>query len=228
MLDTSYHVETPESIDLTAQVVGPVSRVLAYALDLLIRLFVLLLMLMLLAFMGAAGWGVFAILAFIFEWFYPVLFEVLRQGQTPGKKAMKIAVVNDDLTPVTWSTSLIRNLLRAADILPFGYVLGLSCMCSSQHFQRLGDLAAGSIVIHRRDNSDIAIDLPDVPSQSPPISLSIEDQVALTGYVQRHAQLSEGRKQELADILQELSPKEGAEGVRYIQGIGNWLLGSRK
>lgn len=228
MLDTSYHVETPEAIDLTAQLAGPIPRILAFTIDVSIRGLVLLLLMMVLAFMGSAGWGVFLVLLFLTEWFYPVLFEVLRNGQTPGKKSLRIAVVNDDLTPVTWSTSLVRNLLRAADILPFAYVLGLVSICTTRHFQRFGDLAAGSVVIHRRDADNKTVELPNVKSVPPPIPLGIEDQVAITGYLRRHNQLSDARKQELADILVDMTGKKGPAAVTYLQGVGSWLSGDRK
>ena len=117
-IDTVYDVETPEAIDLTANLAGPLARTLAYSIDLCIRTGVSTVAIIILAFMNEAGWGVFLIVSFLLEWFYPVLFEVLRQGQTPGKKWLGLAVVNDDLTPITWSSSIIRNLLRAVDILP--------------------------------------------------------------------------------------------------------------
>ena len=224
--DTSYDVETPEAIDLSAQVVGPVPRVLAYSIDLAIRLVVLMLLTALFAFLGEAGWGLFMIFSFLFEWFYPVLFEVLRGGQTPGKKMLQIAVVNDDLTPVTWSTSIIRNLLRAVDMLPFAYVLGLVSMTCTQHFQRLGDLAAGSIVVHRRTTSKV-FSLPQVKPQPAAMPLTLEDQLAIAGFTRRHDQISESRQQELADILEPLTGKKQREGVYYLQGIGAWLLGKR-
>ncbi len=228
LLDTSYQVETPEAIDLTAQLAGPVPRILAYLIDFMIRSAVQTGVLVVMAFAGIAGFGIFLIVVFVLEWFYPVLFEVLRNGQTPGKKYLQIAVVNDDLTPVTWSTSVIRNLLRAADFLPSAYVLGLIVMCSSRNFQRLGDLAAGSIVIHKRKPDTSLTALPDAPAVPPPVALSLEDQVAVTGFVQRHGQLSQGRQQELADILSNITGKEGEEAVKNVQGMGNWLLGNRK
>lgn len=228
MLDTSYHVETPEAIDLSAQLAGPVPRALAYAIDLGIRFVVLALLMLVLAFMGLAGWGLFLIMMFVFEWFYPVFYEVLRDGQTPGKKRMNIAVVNDDLTPVTWSTSLVRNLLRAADALPNFYMLGFVSMCINKRFQRFGDMAAGSLVVHRRDVIGNMNPLPDVVAQPPPLALDIDDQVAFTGFAQRQAQLSEGRKQELAEILADMTGKSGQSGVEFVQGVGNWLLGNRQ
>lgn len=228
MLDTNYQVETPEAIDLTAQLAGPVPRILAFLIDLLIRAVVGFVVLIVFMFAGVAGFGVSAIVVFVLEWFYPVLFEVLRNGQTPGKKYLQIAVVNDDLTPVTWSTSIIRNLLRAADFLPASYVLGLMVMCTTRNFQRLGDLAAGSIVIHKRLPDKSLSELPKVPAMPPPVALSLQDQIAITGFVQRHDHLSTGRQQELADILTSITEKEGEDGVKAVQGMGNWLLGNRE
>lgn len=225
--DTSYEVETPEAIDLIAQVAGPVPRVLAYTIDLSIRLLILCILSVVLAFMGDAGWGGFMIFSFLFEWFYPVLYEVLRQGQTPGKKILGIAVVNDDLTPTTWSTSIIRNLLRAVDALPFAYVIGLISMTCTQNFQRLGDLAAGSIVIHRRETPK-SINLPKVKSHPPAAQLTLEDQMAIARYTRRHEEISEARQEELANILEPLTGKKQKEGVAYLHGIGAWLLGHRE
>lgn len=228
MLDTDYQVETPEAIDLTAQLAGPVPRSLAFLIDFLIRGVVIFIIFILLALTSRAGTGIFLMLFFLLDWFYPVFFEVLRNGQTPGKKFLKIAVVNDDLTPVTWSTSIIRNLLRAADFMPGGYLIGLIAMSSTQHFQRLGDLAAGSIVIHKRVPPQTGNGLPQVAARAPSMPLSLEDQVAITGFAQRHDQLSPSRKQELANILSNITQVEGKEGVERVQGMGNWLLGQRE
>ena len=130
MLDTRYRVEIPGGIKLEAQVVGPIPRFFALAIDLAIR--------------GAL---------FLVEWFYPVLFEVLWRGQTPGKRALGISVINDDLTPVTLGPSLVRNLLRVVDFLPVFYLAGLVTMLSNRRFQRLGDLAAGTLVISVRESA---------------------------------------------------------------------------
>ncbi|MEJ2416940.1 MAG: RDD family protein [Exilibacterium sp.] len=109
----------PEGIDLHAELAGPIPRILAYTVDIFIRLIALTTVSATLSFMGKAGTGVILVLSFLAEWFYPVIFEVLNKGQTPGKLTLGLAVVNDDLTPISWGTSVLRNLLRAADFLPF-------------------------------------------------------------------------------------------------------------
>ncbi len=225
-LDTQYQVETPEGIDLEAALAGPVVRILAYAIDLILRSIVLTVLMIVLFFAGKTGMGLFLVLSFLLEWFYPVLFEVYAGGQTPGKKAMQIAVVNDDLTPICWSPALVRNLLRAADFFPFFYLGGLICMALGSKFQRLGDLAAGSLVIYR-EPPKAALSLPNRPPRSPQLSLSLEDQVAVIAFTQRHGQLSRARQQELAEILSDVLPCGSDQAVGHLQGIGIWLLGDR-
>lgn len=223
VLDTRYQVETPEGIDLHAQVAGPVPRILAYLMDVMLRGVVLFALSLVLYAAGNAGAGLLLVLAFLLEWFYPVLFEVYAGGQTPGKKAMQLTVVNDDLTPVNWSTSMVRNLLRAADFCPFAYFLGLLCMTLSRHFQRLGDLAAGTLVIHQEQEM-ACLSLPDIPPRTPPVPLSLEDQVAVISFTQRHQQLTRSRQQELAAIVQDLMQSDREHVVEHLQGMGCWLL----
>ena len=149
-LDTIYLVETPEGIDLQAELAGPIVRSLAYAIDLTIRAFALGIISIVLAFAGNIGIGIILLISFILEWFYPVFFEIYNNGQTIGKKMMGLTVVNDDLTAINWGSSLIRNLLRFADFFPFAYLCGFISMILTNKFQRLGDLAAGSLVIYKQ------------------------------------------------------------------------------
>lgn len=224
--DTTYLMETPEGIDLEAQLAGPVPRILAYSIDLTIRGIILSLLAGILLLADRMGMGIFLLISFLLEWFYPVFFEVYRQGQTPGKRRLSLVVVNDDLTPVTWDTSMTRNLLRIADFLPFLYLLGIISICLSQYFQRLGDIAAGTLVIHKPQLQDVP-PLPDrVPVMSP-VQLDIEDQAALINFTQRHSQLTELRQQELAEILSDVTRQKPQDAVSYLQGIGIWLLGSK-
>jgi uncharacterized RDD family membrane protein YckC len=223
LLDTRYQVETPEGIDLQTQLAGPVPRILAYLIDVVLRGIVLFVLSIVLYAAGNAGMGLLLVLAFLLEWFYPVLFEVYARGQTPGKKAMQLTVVNDDLTPVNWSTSIVRNLLRAADFCPFAYVLGLICMTLSCRFQRLGDLAAGTVVMHQEQEM-APLSLPDIPPRTPPVALSLEDQVAVIAFTQRHQQLTRSRQQELAAIVQGLMQSDSEHIVEHLQGMGCWLL----
>lgn len=226
-LDTLYQVETPEGIDLQADLAGPLPRAIAYAIDSGLRALVLGALGIALAFIpGRTGIGVFLLISFLAEWFYPVLFEVYRNGQTPGKKWLRLAVVNDDLTPVRWSTSLVRNLLRTVDFLPMAYIGGLLCTLLNGRFQRLGDLAAGTLVIHRPEPAPAA-GLPAVRPCAPPAALSLEDQIAIVDFAQRHAQISGDRQRELANILADVVDARDDAAVERVRGIGAWLLGAR-
>ncbi len=225
-IDTSYQVETPEGIDLHAQLAGPVPRILAYSIDIAIRSIVIGLISLLLFWIGDAGLGIILLLSFLLEWFYPVYFELYAKGQTPGKKSLGLLVVNDDLTPVNGSTSLIRNLLRVVDFLPMAYMGGIMAMCLNRHFQRMGDMAAGTLVIHQRVNQQ-SMDLPEVEACPPGVSLSLHEQVAIISFTQRHQQLSQSRQEELAAIVAPVLVSEQRPAVQTLQGIGSWLLGGK-
>lgn len=228
MLDTGYRVEIPGGIHLEAQVVGPVMRIYAYLIDLLIRGVALFLVWLALIPFGLAGigGGAFLIVLFVVEWLYPVLFEVFARGQTPGKKALGIAVVNDDLSPVTLGTSLVRNLLRTVDVLPLFYLAALVTMLANQRFQRLGDMAAGTLVVSlSRSAKPAAVD--DVSPLAPSLSLSRSEQTAIVDFLQRGGQLSEPRQQELAAILEGVTHEPGEDGVERLRRNGAWYLGIR-
>lgn len=225
-ISTQIAVETPENIDLYAEPAGIIVRSLAYVIDLLIRGLVMVVCSLVLSFTGYGGRGILLIVWFLVTWFYTVIFEVEFRGQTPGKKKMGIAVVNDDLTPVSWGTSIIRNFMRFADALPFGYCFGVISMVTSTHFRRLGDLAAGTLVIYR-SKEKAAVELPAARAHPSPVFLEREDQIAIVGFTQRHKQLSDARQRELANILAPVLPVDEARRVDYLRGIGRWLVGER-
>jgi len=228
LLDTRYRVEIPGGIHLEAQVVGPVARAFALAIDTVIG-GILIFLLTLAAIplnMGGMGGGLFLITLFVIEWLYPVLFEVLARGQTPGKKMLGIAVVNDDLSPVTLGTSLVRNLLRTVDFLPLFYLAGLVTMLSNRRFQRLGDLAAGTLVVSISKSTRPAA-VEDVPPLAPATALSRSEQTAIVNFLQRSRQLSQPRQRELAAILEGITHEAGEDGVERLQRNGAWYLGMR-
>src|SRR3546814_2568230 len=80
---------------------------------------------------------------------YPVVFEAMFNGQTPGKRAMELRVVSADGAPVGWLASIVRNLLRAVDALPVGYGFGLVASLADPHGRRLGDMVASTLEIGR-------------------------------------------------------------------------------
>lgn len=226
MLDTSYRVEIPGGIELEAQVVGPVARFLAFSIDFTLRGILLIIAGLVSIPFGELGGGFWLIFWFLIEWFYPVLFEVLRRGQTPGKIALGISVVQDDLTPVTFGPSLVRNLLRTADFLPFFYLAGLVTMLSNCRFQRLGDLAAGTLVISVRETAKPA-QIENITPLAPPTTLLRSEQIAMVDFLQRSQHLSQPRQQELASILDGVTHSKSENRVEQLHRIGAWFLGVR-
>jgi hypothetical protein len=91
------------------------------------------------------------VLVFADIFVYDVAFEVLDSGRTPGKRACRLRVVRSGGQPVGFISSLIRNVLRLIDFLPSAYLLGAIAIVVSKHGQRLGDLAAGTLVVRERD-----------------------------------------------------------------------------
>lgn len=228
MLDTRYRVEIPGGIHLEAQVVGPIPRIFAFAIDLIIRGIILALLSIASIPLGISGLGggFFLIMLFVVEWLYPVLFELLARGQTPGKKLLGIAVVNDDLSPVTLGTSLIRNLLRSIDFLPLFYLAGIVTMLTNRRFQRLGDLAAGTLVISISKSAQTAA-VEDILPLTPAAQLSRSEQTSIVEFLQRGSQLSQPRQRELAAILEGITHQKGEDGVELLRRHGAWYLGIR-
>ncbi|KTB82371.1 RDD family protein [Pseudomonas syringae] len=223
-LDTRIEIETPEGIDMLLRPAGLVSRALAFTIDLAIRAGVIGLLFMLLQLFDKLGMGLAAIAIFLVNWWYMVLFEVLNQGRTPGKRMLGLRVVHDDGTPIDWSSSVIRNLLRFVDMLPLGYSLGAITCLNHPLFKRLGDLAAGTLVIY----SDRPALRPVVPHAEPvivPFALRLDEQRALLSLAERQGELSGARTQELAAILAEPLHIPADKAVRHVNGIARSLLG---
>lgn len=225
-VDTRYRVETPEGIELVLRPAGLVVRSLAFAVDLLVRGLLLGVLLLALSMLEHIGIGLGAIVLFMVNWGYMVLFEVLNQGRSPGKLLMGLRVTLDDGAPVGWSASLIRNLLRFVDMLPFGYFLGaISCL---QHpaFKRLGDLAGGTLVVYQ-DPPPSRPQLPETPACNAPFKLSLAEQRALLSFAERQRELSPERTQELANLLAEPLQVAPGQALTRINGIARSLMGAR-
>jgi len=184
MLDTYRSIETPEGVELGLWVAGPGVRALAWGFDALIRLGIYLGASIPLAFLGQAGVGLYLLLIFLVEWFYPVFFEVLRGGATPGKRRLGLQVLHDDGTPVGWSAATIRNLVRVADFLPVAYAAGLVTMLFHRDFKRLGDLAAGTVVAHLDEPFSPPRPEPG-PATPPAAPLTLEEQRAVIEFAAR-------------------------------------------
>ena len=226
MLDTTRRVATPEGIELTLRLAGPVPRALAWAIDLAIRLAILFAVGMLAAMLGRAGGGLILLTAFFVEWLLPAWFEAAWNGQTPGKRMMGIAVLNDDGTPLRWPAALTRNLLRAVDFLPLFYGVGLVAMLANRDFKRLGDLAAGTVVVYAHEKITADRRIPEAAAIVPPVALDLDEQRALLELAERSTSLTQERFEELAELPRPLVGNlEGPRAAARLLGIANHIAG---
>ncbi len=162
-----YTVDTPEQVQLHFPLAGLGSRFLALLVDLMIQLAanIVLILLVLIAFSipgtqrhfsgmsdTASKWFAAGLILvyFCLYWGYFSLFEAFRNGQTPGKRVMKIRVIKDSGRQITFFEALARNLLRVVDLLPGMYLIGAVSILVTKQNKRLGDLLADTIVVHER------------------------------------------------------------------------------
>jgi uncharacterized RDD family membrane protein YckC len=177
------NIETPEQVELEFAVAGIGSRFVAVLIDHLVMggVFLVLGLLWGILFSSVANrinllgkWilAVFIALNFVLYWGYFTLFEAFWRGQTPGKHIMKLRVIKDSGRQITLFEAMSRNLLRIIDYLPALYLAGVITMLCTKRNQRLGDLAAGTIVVHERsDEQPLLIERGTsiVPAQSFPV-----------------------------------------------------------
>jgi uncharacterized RDD family membrane protein YckC len=184
--DVGQAIRSPEQVELHLPIAGPTTRILAYAIDaaLILACEVLGLVLYGLAMPGllrrlaalggtkaASGtpqlplflWAALVIMMATVELAYFLFWDLAAHGRSPGKMALGLRVVTEEGFPLDARRSLVRNLLRAADMLPFSYVVGLVAMVASRRTQRLGDLAAGTLVV-RLDRPPPALPLDEEPA----------------------------------------------------------------
>ncbi|RDZ26816.1 RDD family protein [Lysobacter silvisoli] len=226
MLDTYREVVTPEGVALRLPAAGPVPRALAWGIDLCIRLVLLFIGGLVFGLLGDGGMGAYLVVMFLLLWFYHVAFEAMWDGRTPGKRALGLRVVASNGAPVGWMGSFLRNLLRTVDMLPVGYAFGLVASYADPWGRRLGDMVAGTLVVHDVRRHDTATTPPE-PAMAPPEPLLPHEQAAMVAFAERAPRLTAARQAELADLAQPLTGQHGAAGVARLYGIANWLLGRR-
>jgi len=241
-LDNTTDVETPERIRFRHHVAGPVRRGLAYLIDLCARAGIVfatgLLGMLGGLVIGKATVGLGLVVFFVVEWGYNILFETFWRGQTPGKRALGLRVVKEGGYPVGFIDSVLRNLLRAADFLPVGYVLGLLVMGGDRRCRRIGDRAASTMVVVETSarvaapvtltppaTADELAALPHRPALSP------EEVDALAMFLRR-GHLSPARRLELAEIVAPvLAARMGQplrDPVRFLGLLHERHLGARR
>lgn len=223
-LDTLAIVETPEGVTLRLAPAGVVPRALALLVDWLGLGVLGVALLIGLSVAGKFGSGVMLIGVFCGQWLYPVLFEVLNDGQTIGKRVLGLQVVHDDGTPVRLPASAVRNLLMVVDLLPGTATVALFSMLIDPRFRRVGDRTAGTMVVYRpvRTRATQFDEVAPLPLAAP---LRVEEQQLLVAFAERQDSLSRERATELADLLEPLTGQRGAAGSAILQRLARGIVG---
>ncbi|MBX3210860.1 MAG: RDD family protein [Labilithrix sp.] len=220
-LDTDVAIETPEHIVFHYRVAGPARRALGHVLDLALcygAVVVLGLVVVLAALGGGiesgeigaaakAGLGLVLLTLFAVQWLYFVVWEAVF-GRSPGKMAVGLRVVTTSGRPIGWRAAALRNLLRAADLLPVAYVAGVVSMALSSRFQRLGDLVAGTMVVvpeRARAAKALVLSPPAEPRElgglPDHVALDADERVAIELFLRRRRSLGAARELELASMI---------------------------
>lgn len=226
-IDTAVTAETPEGIAITMHPAGFAARSTAFLIDAVIRVAALVTCGMALGAAGKLGIGVMFIVLFAVNWLYSVVFELLPAAATPGKRILGLQVLMANGLPITPAGCLIRNLLRAVDFMPFLYAFGIICMLLRRDGRRLGDLAAGTLVVHKGVSPAAGAFGAGEPTP-PPLPLSSRQQAAIAAFAWRAGRLTPDRAEEIALLASAAAPGPGASMSARLIGIARWLHGQRR
>ncbi|MCB9593471.1 MAG: RDD family protein [Sandaracinaceae bacterium] len=151
---SSYVIRTPENVTFEFELAGLGSRALAWALDVVVMIILLMIasqvVQVVTPVLGGFGAALFFIAVFLIQWWYSALLEWWWGGQTIGKKVVGLRALSADGIRMTFVQAVVRNLVRIVDLLPGLYLVGGGSALLDPHRRRLGDLAAGTIVVRER------------------------------------------------------------------------------
>ncbi len=236
-------VETPENIRFGYDIADIGSRFLAIFIDTLIQTTIYILLLIAMAFLAAQLSDIslprpvndflavaIILVLFLIQFGYFLLFEIILNGQTPGKRLFNLRVIKDNGQPLSALDTIIRNVVRIIDYFPFFYGVGLITMFLNARAKRLGDYAAGTIVVKMRNQirlSDLQTAATAPLPINPPIGIGQLDEsdIALAeSFLQRRANFV-NRDPLAVEIAQRLAQKMGVDSsvtngdaaMRFIQ-----------
>jgi uncharacterized RDD family membrane protein YckC len=242
-------IETPEQIDFDFEMAGPGSRAAAQILDWIVKFFWLALGALATVLLGLMLdrseftryliTGIMMLLGFIFFVGYDIYYEAYRQGQTPGKKYIGIRVIADDGGPLSMRGVMIRNFMNIADFLPVGYLIGGVLCLLNNRGQRLGDMAAGSLVVRDQEMVKVSAVIPVITSYTAPVAqfsreqlalFTMQDKHVLESYLQRFDTLDKEAKKRLTEKLyllftQKLNSDQPVQDLHETEERFDFLLG---
>lgn len=213
--EQTLEIETPERVRIRYELAGIGSRFAAGTIDVFLLAFVLFtLFIAFIIVMDVTisdfqeGWRAISLAAYgvalVVVWFFYLGFELLWDGQTPGKRIMRLRVVSDEGGPAPASAIIVRNVLRVADMLPvvLVHLLGGIVMFTNGRSKRLGDLAAGTVVVQERE-IELSLDRLSrgVLEELRDDELGGEDRARLKSFVLRRKELRAERRTLVAEKL---------------------------
>jgi len=221
-LDDQLKIRTPEGVELTLTLAGLGSRIVASLLDTLLQVVAVVVVAIAASFApagaGDLAFGLVALFVFLLFLGYPILFEVLDGGRSIGKRAAGIKVVRTDGGPIGLASAAIRNVMRLVDLLPFAYAVGAITIVATARNQRLGDLAAGAVVIRERLGKPIPLGQflsepePAGTTRFDLTALAQEDLALISRFFERRGSLSPERRQQLGgEIAQRIANKTAVD-----------------
>ncbi|MEM8534369.1 MAG: RDD family protein [Chloroflexota bacterium] len=249
-MDDRYTIDTPENIEFAYDIAGIGSRFLAAIIDTFLIIVAQVIVfvsagLILSAFgldtAGTAPESVILALStlvgFGILWGYYIAFEAVWNGQSPGKRAIGLRVVREGGRPITFVSSVIRNLIRFADFLPAFYGVGVIAMFIDRRARRLGDLAGGTLVVKERQSVTLE-SLSNAPTVAPPQpgdpqreitlpnihALNDQDYDLIQEFLRRRSELGRDARArlgiQLASGLQaRLGLPQGGDAERFLQHV---------
>jgi uncharacterized RDD family membrane protein YckC len=227
-IDTVITAETPEGIAISMRAAGFPVRCMAFLIDAAIRYIIVSTVAGALGPAGRVGTGVLLIMLFLVLWLYPVIFELTPGAATPGKRAMGIQVMMANGLPLTPAGCLIRNLMRAVDMLPLLYGFAIVSMLLRRDARRLGDLAAGTLVVYR-DRASPPGDFGAGEPLRPRVPLTMRQQAAVAAFGWRVTRLTPERAEEIAALAANAVPDaDGSPITPRLVGIARWQHGQRR
>ncbi|MGH9409887.1 MAG: RDD family protein [Vicinamibacterales bacterium] len=228
-------IDTPEQVALEFPLAGIGSRFLAVAVDTMVQVAAIWVAILAAAIVGgftgaAAASGKWLLGGLILFWFllntgYFAVFEALWNGQTPGKRLVGLRVIDTSGGPITVYAAILRNLLRVADELPGIYAIGILSILVTARQQRLGDLAAGTVVVHER--VEWLTDLPRSKAPAVPLGarkLSAADVTLVEAFLHRRRSLDpvvrlETARQIARRMAASLQVEVGGDEERFLEQL---------
>lgn len=198
-MSETLHIDTANALDIKLEIAGAGARAHAFVIDWHIRLLLALVWLLLLGLLligSVENWGnrldasdsewlgiiVFMPPVLIYTLYHPVL-EIVLRGHTPGKRMAGIRIASNSGQTPTIGALLIRNIFRLVDSLPMMYILGLGFTMFTKRSVRIGDIAAGTLLVYEEKISNKA--LQDATNLALNSNLSVEDQSLLLEILER-------------------------------------------